>query len=672
MTSMQASKKVSQVFCLALIAMLVCSFCTLFVDSAFGGSFNFGNTTEEGSSNPCVAAHTYVCGRWAAPVSGNASYINVYGSISLAGTVVLKPVIYAENASNLPGTLLGEGDEVSVTSTGAVWTKLTGLDVEVVSGVYYWIGFYVVSSTGGSFLLRYKSEASYALYYSNGLTDPFTTTGSHVNYKCSIYATVVNDELPLASNIAASTNVLGSDCQFSVQWAAGGDTDLSHYIFSWTLEGNSWVNSSAVPFSSSWSNVTKNLGTNASLAGETIQWQIYANNTAANFASCGVQNLTLTLPTQGYVLAGPYYEDNGQVANRTVPVTVYYDNGETEQHLLNGTLGYATLIVLNPDLTPTYLSWPATDSLNYTRLYYLTDTTHASIKIFVPNEDSTPQIYQFTISDYAGMSNPYITSGITVDGTLDNQFYIVERKPITVSTVSFVMEQWHGYTIVFESDQGTYSQAFSAENSFYTNLNAGPLLFSRPSLPTDYAAKGLLYNATTIQVWYADYDNITSSLNYTISSGSGNSLTVEYSLFIDDFNSTYPSGLYSYYWTQRDSAVDYLVTVKAVRNGVDCYWSFAVSADSVPNPFDGLLDFLGDLPNGVDASQVVCGFIVVLGGLGVFSYYGSAAGCAFSWIMACILSVIGWYIIGVPMLVFSAFITVLTFIEEGKKSAREL
>lgn len=397
---------------------------------------------------------------------------------------------------------------------------------------------------------------------------------------------------------------------------------------------------------------------------EKVQFASYENSLTTTGPKLTV---TYTVTGSGYSVTGPYYE-NGEVVNGTAEVTFTYANGLTENYTLDGTDGAADTATFNLAYAPQSFSYSATGALNYTRLYYFPPgTTSAALNLYVTSPDETAQIYQFTISDYSGITNPYIGLTKTLNGTTQ----YIEYKPITVSTISFVMEQWKNYNIIINCDQGTYSVPFSAEASFYTNLNVAPLLFEQTDLATNFTAYSEEYNSTTIRTTYVDYDSITSELSITIMHGSG-AIEVDYNNTISSFNNTYPSGSYLLDWTSRDSEVSYLVAINATRNGVLYSWVYSIPSPAPQSPFTGVFDFLGDWPNGVDPAQAIIGLIIIISGVGIFSYLGTAIGCAFSWIMAAILTALGWYTISAPLLVFSAVVTALIYLDESKKSAREV
>lgn len=661
--------KQQKIYSALLILLLAASFIsvlTVFVPVTKAEVTTCGYTTV-GSSTISMAGgasgSSYVYGRFQATTTGTTLIIRINtASTSVTGT---KALVYTDNA-NTPNVLLGSS--TAVTITGAGWITFT-VTATTTSGSYYWLGLYVAA--GQTFNGKYDATGAYKSYVdtTGAIPDPFpTTSGWQADGNVlSIYA-AINDTSTVTA-ISANTTVLASNCLFSAYWSS--TVQLTNYTFSWnnTATGT-WSNDTAVTITGtiSWTNITKNLGTNASMAGNKIGWQIYVNNSAANVVSTGIQTFIATLPVGGYVVAGPYYEDNGQVANREVNVTTRYTNGETTIHLLNGTTGSATLLVLNPALTPEYLSWEAIANFSYTRIYYLTNTTTASIKIFVPNIDSTAAIYQFTITDFYGMTNPYIASAIIVDGTLNQQQYILERKPLTVSTVSLVMEQWHSYTLIFSCDQGTYSQIFSAESTYLTNIN---ILTGAFPASVNNGSVGLAYriNGTSIYASYVDGDNLTIWTTITITHYVG-------SVKLTDYTNNYTSFPITLTWTSAVNTTDYTATFLANRNGTIYTYTFTLPSLEAysTNPFADIFDFLGTLTiNGqtLDPGQLVAAFLIMCA-LAIGSVFSLEFGCVFAWIIGGVCIAMGWWQTGLPIFGLAGVTSIIIAIVEAKKTIREV
>jgi len=94
---------------------------------------------------------------------------------------------------------------------------------------------------------------------------------------------------PSPSNINTSSNHAGASCIFSVKWT--DNMELEEYIFGTNNTGH-WVNETYTwsdGLTTAWSNVTKTLNNTE----KTIQWQIWACDTAGNWNSTGLQTLNL-------------------------------------------------------------------------------------------------------------------------------------------------------------------------------------------------------------------------------------------------------------------------------------------------------------------------------------------------------------------------------------------
>jgi hypothetical protein len=478
-----------------------------------------------------------------------------------------------------------------------------------------------------------------------------------------IYASVLSDPFTV-SNIAA-TAYIGMPPSFSAQWST--NETLSHYIVQTNKTGVA-VNETAQAFTSQWSNYytagwsLPNIGT--------LQWKIYANTTLGLWANTGLQNSTFSY-TQ-FTISGPYIEDNGAVANEVVAGTVYFSNGMSQVFSLDGTSGSAQIYAINPAYTPVSVTWQAIANYSYTRTYYLTGTTGANITVFVPNPASTPQLYQFTVSDFSasGITNPYIATTLTVGGNLTTGTYAIERKPLTVGTVSMIMEQWHSYTLQIQCDQGTYNVLFSAESTFLTNLNipSGAFPISNVSYPVATATRT---NATAITVTYADSKSNTTTLSIQISHRNG--LTT----VVDAVSST-PSNSQTFVWNDADSQTTYSVNVTAVSGGVTYPFGFIVSAILPSNPFENLLDWLGPTfatlphitvgwPEGVEPSQLFAS-IIIIAALCIGSSRNAGASCIISALVGGLMIVIGWWQSAIPIWSFSVVIAVIIMIDEWRQS----
>lgn len=355
-----------------------------------------------------------------------------------------------------------------------------------------------------------------------------------------------------------------------------------------------------------------------------------------------------------FTLIGPYYE-SGQVAPTAVNVTVYYVDGLQESFLLNGTDGIAKIAALNGTLIPDYVSWN-TGAYNYTRLYYFGNVSSAAVSIFVSDPSLTSYPYTFTITDYFGMTNPYLETAVKIAGVTTT----VERKSLnTVGTVSFIMQQWSSYTLRFVCDEGTYTHTFSAENSFTTSLSmlTGAFPTTTANMPKALATR---LNSTAIQVTYTDPDNDTTWIYYTITHDAGTLTVVDYS---DNQTATALSTV----WNNADNTTDYTVTVKAFKNGVLTTWTIQCEAPTgFTNPFTELMGGFGTWPAGV-AANTLPAVALILFAIGIFSYKSAGLACFAGVIFGGVFLYLQWWDIGLSTFGFSIFVAIIVWFTESKK-----
>ena len=367
-----------------------------------------------------------------------------------------------------------------------------------------------------------------------------------------------------------------------------------------------------------------------------------------------------------YIVHGPYYED-GEVATDYVNVTIYQPYNSTLSFGLNGTDSVAddySALLAQP---ASYMVWNCSSTENYTRVFYFfEDENFEEIWIFVPRTTEPFYPYTFVPADFYGMQNPYLETSINVDGTRR----VVERKKADINQLTFCMIQWHHYDLTWHCDQGTYTQGFSAENSFTNSLVvlAGAFPTTTATQPTVTASR---LNATAIQVTYTDPSESTVWVSVQIWHYNGATETTDY------FLNTTANSL-SVLWAEADSETDYYVHVQAYSNGF-LYggWQFSLSWVTLPsNPFSGLLDWLGSYPSGMIAANII-GAVIVMLFLAIGSSKTTGFSCLLAWIICGILVLMGWITLndpsrGIPMFFLAGFVSVLVFIEERKTETREV
>lgn len=115
---------------------------------------------------------------------------------------------------------------------------------------------------------------------------------------------------PTYSDVGTNTTIANQPCLFHAKWT--DDVNLSHYIFG-TNNTGAWQNDTAVAFSSNpdWSNITKQLN---STIGIRIEWQIWANDTANNWNTTGIQFL-ITQQYFGYTYSYENFDYVDQTSN---------------------------------------------------------------------------------------------------------------------------------------------------------------------------------------------------------------------------------------------------------------------------------------------------------------------------------------------------------------------
>jgi hypothetical protein len=369
-----------------------------------------------------------------------------------------------------------------------------------------------------------------------------------------------------------------------------------------------------------------------------------------------------------YTITGPYYDD-GSVPTLYQNVTCYYTDGEVTVYTLIGSGGVPQTLSLNASLTPEYISWSSTGLANFTRLYYFAGASAANINIYLPTPTATALIYQFAIADFYGMSNPYIASVTMLNGVQQ----IIERKPLTVATVSLVLEQWRSYQITIQCDQGSYSQTFSAESTTFSNLEVLPGAFPVANM-TGRIASGYRVNGTTIYGSYSDASNATSWVNFVISHTSLSTTVTDYS-----YNASGSS--YSFYWGSADSTVSYTLSMYAYYNGSSHLFVYPCGAPATStNPFSGLNGLFGSLPLAwnagfiesvdVDVSQGIAIFLIIAA-LAVGSYWSMTLGCGLSYIVGLLLLYLGWWQGAVGPLILAGIVNFFVIWVEAKKRERE-
>lgn len=365
-----------------------------------------------------------------------------------------------------------------------------------------------------------------------------------------------------------------------------------------------------------------------------------------------------------YTFEGPYYDDR-TVVNGAVTVTLRYANDSIYSFDLvgDGATPDSETVVSSSVLTTA--SWNASTALNMTRVYDFLGASDNSLDIHIPTVDGFTYEYVFSVSDFYGLKEPYIETLTTDDGST---WYSVERKAVQSGTMTFVLTQYYDYLVRLYNDPNGdvayYDWTFKPQNVLTNDIIITAGMFPAENL-TGVLATAIRTDETTITVTYEDGDEITDWLYLQISHYVGGFEVLDYYINVSDTDS------YSLVWNTADSETEYRVYIESYRNSDLWDWSFSVGVLASSNPFDGILDFLGTLPEGVDGSQLVASGIIIAF-LCIGSFRSVGASCVVAWIVGGILLFLGWWGPSIPTFILAGVLSVLFAIDEAKETTREV
>jgi hypothetical protein len=385
---------------------------------------------------------------------------------------------------------------------------------------------------------------------------------------------------------------------------------------------------------------------------------------SANYGSTVAAKLYVSYTVEGfrYVIHGPFYE-SGAVYPYIVNLTLYRTSESPLSYLLNGA-GGADTVTIDVEAKPSHFCWNTTTAMNRTRVYYLGSGSYEEIWIFVPNSDEPYYLYTFNIVDMVGVSNAYLESIINVNGA--NR--VVERQSLSViNSVPFWMIWAHRYSLRLVCDQGSYvfgDYVALTETSNTLTITQAMFPKSYPTLNMTVQAKRM--NATWIEANYTDSKSLTSWVKVDIKYKQlySSSYTTAYSV-----NNTGSTSQVD--WYSASSTTDYMTSFTASYNGSLLHFSFPCpSPINGTNYWTGIWDsILGQLP--FPAQQLV-GSVMIMCVLGIFTYFDTDFGLVVTYIIAGILTYMGWYTMSAPMWMFGFAMTILYVLsEKKKKEARE-
>jgi len=383
----------------------------------------------------------------------------------------------------------------------------------------------------------------------------------------------------------------------------------------------------------------------ASSSTENLQYSIDGGNTW----SFGVTGQTFTYQIWGnvvsgmypyvYTFIGPIDEASGTSVNQTVTVSVYQTSG-VFNFTLNGNYTYYSAMA--PQFFEEYLGG------NVTRIYYPVPAYFGdseTVYVFLP--DSPYYTYYVSITDVLGITNAYVESYISLNGSN----VVVERRPYSMNNlIPFTLHFGGSYGFRIWCSQGFYDNGVTtpADPSTPVSITVSALNF--PSTAISYGNLTVFTqrtSATTIQVLYQDLNNETGTVSTQIYQGSQ---------LMDSDNQT-TSGTYSLTWNNAQPTLTYTVTVTSSTSYYGTLsWSWTLPPYSITTSSFNL-SFLGNWL-GVDGAQVF-GFFLCLLVFGCFSSKDRYVGTVITVFLAGFLTYIGWLNIPTGMLTFVGSLAIL-------------
>ena len=565
------------------------------------------------------------------PVHAQYSYAYVYGS---GGTYTITDVTLSTSSSGASGTFLQfiPGDQLTFQVSPAGGKAFS-----------YW--------TDGSLQQFYTNPSDPTYFYGDiSLTAIFTTAGVNTYY---INSTSADSHSVIAQ--AGLTGVTEGNTQ-QITWTV----DPGYQVVEVNVDGFPYANiASPYTFTNVVANHTLTIYTEAT--------------TVANYA---------------YTFSGPYYDD-GTSSGDTISATAYWVNNVAQHFYLTEATGSITL---NSNSPITTMTWNCSSTLNETRrIDFQPLPTNQNFTLFITNPSSPSTIYTFPITDFYGMTNPFLETQVSIGGTL----YTTEQvNTNNIGSPNFIMQQYQTYTLTFNCKQGSYSQQFTAGT---TTTNTLPVLAGAfPTTNTTYPeADAARLSPTTIGMIYADPAISTDTVNFLITHQSGATVVI-------DYNNTFIGTSQNNTWTQADAATSYTVTITAsISNATSAYgsnpqWIIIVPETVQANPWLGAFDWLGQytptLPytptgwTGANGQQLSSGLIAEFVGmaiimlfLGVGSYRSSGVTCIIAWLMSGILLYLGWWANGItgglsaiPSFALCGVIAIFITLSESKQTEREV
>jgi|GEM_PF-3356112 len=200
------------------------------------------------------------------------------------------------------------------------------------------------------------------------------------------------------SDMSINTTIAAKPCNFSAVFTAQ-NSNLSHYIFG-TNNTGTWINDTAISFGEGKTQAPASIiKTLNSTIGTVIQWQIWANNTAGNWTTTGIQTLTTsgnqstiaTLTTYGY--AAVEYACQRKTFYANGRFWVFYYDGASSAGYSTSTDGFSWTPFTPFTSRTCGAGWRFAVAYDGTRLHYVFSTGTNGDPLYyrcgLPNADGT-------------------------------------------------------------------------------------------------------------------------------------------------------------------------------------------------------------------------------------------------------------------------------------------
>jgi hypothetical protein len=368
--------------------------------------------------------------------------------------------------------------------------------------------------------------------------------------------------------------------------------------------------------------------------------------------------LYVTYQTEGYnyVVHGPYNE-NGNVANAFVNLTMSIENMPKQTYGLNGSDASADTLNIQVEQRGLMFSWNISNpDTNKTRIYILTDATFEELYIFVPDPDEPYYLYSVNINDLAGIKDAYMETLVYVDGV--NR--VVERQNASsINAIPFWFTWAHHYNLRLGCDLGTY-----VWNDFIPLTDASQtLIVTRSMFPINQFGFGVnVYcarqNDTWVQMNYSDADEETIWVYVLVKHRSGSG-------YATDTSDNTTGNNVQFNWYSADSVTSYYVDIISLKNGHQYNWTLTAPQPSpTEDVWGNSLDIFGTFPI---PSRYVIGIGIILCVFAVFSSANLGLGCFLGTLTATMLTYFRWLNISWVLLGSAMILSIIIIIWEGKR-----